>query len=56
MRSSPEHGERGSRQPPPKTGENGSVLHLLTKLCSISFPVIHNSTINHALSEFPEIS
>jgi len=31
-RLSLEHGERGSRQLLPKTEENGSVLHLLTKL------------------------
>jgi len=32
-RSSPEHREGGNRQLLPKTGENGSVLHFLTKLC-----------------------
>jgi len=49
-----EHGEEGSKQPSPKTRENGLVLCLLTKLHSISSLVIYNSTTNHALLKFPE--
>jgi len=51
-RSSLEHRKRGSRQPQLKTGENGSVLCLLTKLYSVSSLVIHKSTTDCALLEF----
>jgi len=54
MRSSPEHGERGSKQLPPKIRENGSVLRLLAKLNSVLSPVIDKSTTDCALLEFPK--
>jgi len=54
MRSFPQYGEGGSRQPSPKTRENGSVLCLLTKLCSVASLVNHKSTTDCTLLEFPE--
>jgi len=49
-----EHGEGSSRQPPPKTRENSSVLRLLIKLCSVSSLIIHKPATDYALSEFPK--
>jgi len=54
VRLSLEHGEGSSRQLPPKTRENSSVLCLLTKLCSVSSLIIHKSAIDCAFSEFPK--